>query len=143
MKITVKIHPHNSEEVQAVASVLLALAGGMKANEAPVSKPQQPQSQPKTTSAVKPIAEPPKPPAIKAEVKVPEPAKAEETQAPAPAAEGSEITVETLRAKTSQKIQGGHRDAIKNFLVEFGAPNVTGLKPEDYSSFNEKLDSLQ
>lgn len=126
MKVTLKIHPHNEEELKQVAALLTALKFTDKKSVEPAVKADkitQPKTEPvKTGQPVK--AE---------EVKVEEPKQPVDTKG---------ITLDKLLEAVQHKIQMGHREAIKTQLNKFGAKNVSALAAEHYVEFSDFINKL-
>lgn len=61
---------------------------------------------------------------------------------PAPETNGK-ITIENLRARTENMIKAGHRDAIKNWIVNIGAKSVALMPAEHQPAYDEFLKTLE
>ena len=76
----------------------------------------------------------------------PAPAQAvKEAEAPkeeAPAAEPALVTLETVRAKLTAISQAGKKTEVAALIAEFGATQLTKVKPEDYAALMAKAEAL-
>lgn len=72
------------------------------------------------------------------------PAKAEETDKPAPKAEAEEkkITIEEVRAVLAAKSQDGKRKEVKDLLLKYDSGKLSGVKPEDYPALLADAEAL-
>lgn len=52
------------------------------------------------------------------------------------------ITLSEVRALVQTKSTEGKKENIRALLADFGVPNVTALKADQYSSFYEKVQAL-
>jgi hypothetical protein len=62
--------------------------------------------------------------------------------APAPAAEPALVTLETVRAKLTAISQAGKKTEVAALIAEFGAAQLTKVKPEDYAALLAKAEAL-
>lgn len=73
-----------------------------------------------------------------------------EKLAPAPVVEATdtatpaakEVSLSEVRALVQGKSTEGKKDSIKAVLADFGVPNVSALKADQYSSFYAKIEAL-
>lgn len=62
------------------------------------------------------------------------------TAAPAPK---SAITLEHLKEITAKAVkEGGHRDAVKEKMDEYGAANISSIPVDKYEEYKEFIDEL-
>ena len=127
MKITIKIHPHTTEEVKQLANLLNQL--NLATNNATVAAEKFNEAAEKTKKPVK------------KEEKFHSVAPAVIQQAQLPVDTGN-ITDDKIRTVVQEKIQKGHRDAVKATLNKYGAANVSALKSENYTEFYETIKAL-
>lgn len=78
------------------------------------------------------------PPAAKLNGSTPKKKKAEKDTL----VEDQVLSLEIIQELTRRKAQGGHKEAIKALLNEFGAAKVTDLKEEQFDSFHTKVSAL-
>jgi hypothetical protein len=66
------------------------------------------------------------------------------TKTSAPAAPTkSAITLEHLKEITAKAVkEGGHRDAVKEKMDEYGAANISSIPVEKYEEYKEFIDDL-
>lgn len=66
------------------------------------------------------------------------------TKAAAPAAPAkSAITLEHLKEITAKAVkEGGHRDAVKEKMDEYGAANISSIPTDKYEEYKEFIDEL-
>jgi len=155
MKITVKIHPHNTAELNQLAEALKMLTFMDKKDkveevkeatpvipiqQAPAANKEVGKSEPKQKPAVTAPA-----PAVTAPAPVvSDPAPTVTAPAPAvtaPAATG--VTAEVLRGLVQSKIQEGFRTNITEYLARIGAKNVSAVDPANYQEFYDLLIALK
>jgi hypothetical protein len=121
--ITITIAPVTPAQVAAVTKLL---------QDYPVSTPLQ-----ETPSLSPPPKTTPRASSAKAS---PAPAQAE---APPKVEEPSEtITLETVRAKLTDISQAGKKTEVAALIAEFGAAQLTKVKPEDYAALMAKAEAL-
>ncbi len=165
MKITVKIHPHNTAELNQLAEALKMLTFLDKKDKVEEVKEQAPvvAMQPAPAVEVKPVAKPAaevKPKSVPAPITarvatsapVVDPAAPAAPVAAAPVAaapvavsaeEGKTIDKSTITALVQTKIQAGFREDIVGYLAKVGAKNVSAVDPSNYNEFYELLNSLK
>jgi hypothetical protein len=160
MKVTLKLHPVSNHDMAVLANVMLLIAKDADIDvdietedKTGLAKTEGPVTQEKIKQAVSeykaPVESQPKQPveqkapaAVTAPVSV---ATAPLVVAPVSAASPAAptVTVETLRAKTQEKIIAGFREDVKGFLAEFGAQSVVLMDPKHFAAYNAKLDALK
>lgn len=69
-------------------------------------------------------------------------AEASKDGAPAPAAEPALVTLETVRAKLTAISQAGKKTEVAALIGEFGAAQLTKVKPEDYAALLARAETL-
>ena len=125
VKISVDVNVNLSESTQEFIKNLFSV--GVKASEPVVKESATEVTEPKRTRKKKvestPEAEP-------------------EAEAPAePEAEAPAVSIEDVRKVLAEKVNE-HRAAIKDKLIELGAPSVTKLDPSKYEEMFNFLKSL-
>ena len=125
IKISVDVNVNLSESTQEFIKNLFSV--GVKASEPVVKESATEVTEPKRTRKKKvestPEAEP-------------------EAEAPAePEAEAPAVSIEDVRKVLAEKVNE-HRAAIKDKLIELGAPSVTKLDPSKYEEMFNFLKSL-
>ena len=131
VKISVDINVNLSESTQEFIKNLFSV--GVKASEPVVKESATEVTEPKRTRKKK-VESTPEP-----EAEAPaEP----EAEAPAePEAEAPAVSIEDVRKVLAEKVNE-HRAAIKDKLIELGAPSVTKLDPSKYEEMFNFLKSL-
>ena len=123
VKISVDINVNLSESTQEFIKNLFSV--GVKASEPVVKESATEVTEPKRTRKKKVES-------------TPEP----EAEAPAePEAEAPAVSIEDVRKVLAEKVNE-HRAAIKDKLIELGAPSVTKLDPSKYEEMFNFLKSL-
>ena len=139
VKISVDINVNLSESTQEFIKNLFSV--GVKASEPVVKESATEVTEPKRTRKKK-VESTPEPEAeAPAEPEAEAPAEPE-AEAPAePEAEAPAVSIEDVRKVLAEKVNE-HRAAIKDKLIELGAPSVTKLDPSKYEEMFNFLKSL-
>lgn len=144
-KIEVTFDVTNANHVQSLNAFLMAIGDNSAGSKAEISKESK-----KEESATAPATEEPKRKRrTKAEIEaekeqaaeVENEDVAEEEAEEVEAEETVSLKIEDVRPLLAKKV-GTHRQAIKDKLTEFGAPNLTALEPKFYAEFVDFLNSL-
>lgn len=69
-------------------------------------------------------------------------ADAPETKTDAVSTEDADKERVRLRAVVGEKTTAGHKDAVRDLLIKYGAKNVTTLDPIHFKDFGEKLAAI-
>ena len=133
IKISVDVNVNLSESTQEFIKNLFSV--GVKASEPVVKESATEVTEPKRTRKKKVESTP------EAEPEAEAPAEPE-AEAPAePEAEAPAVSIEDVRKVLAEKVNE-HRAAIKDKLIELGAPSVTKLDPSKYEEMFNFLKSL-
>lgn len=135
MKITVKIHPHNTAELKQLSELLGNLSMSSRVDQSAADQKITQHITVKTTKAEAPKAEDKIGSAPPIKVVIP--------KAEAPKVDTGDVTIESIRLLVQSKIQAGHRDSIKKYLNKFEASNVSALKPENFVEFSDLITKLK